>query len=784
MNAGFHSERDLRICVPVRAVNSFSANKLWRISLIIVAALLGAGLVCALFITDSHLQMIVGDTVTTLAAIYGTVACFYAAKCCKPIKGVMKAWIWIAAAMTCWIPGNGLYSYYEIVLREAPFPSPADIFFIAYYPAFVLGLLQIRKFRQCERARPKAMIEMMIAFVAGMLGLGRLIIAPLIARENSTPVLTTVLATAYPAMDLAIIWALVGLVVRPNSLRDPVTLYLLAGGGLAMTVADCFFGYQNLLGTWQSGQFMDSLFALSLCLTGLAGVRMARMAPLLAALPPMADRSDDAEALAEAANPWTRYVPLTIVTVVLLSIAWLVGHTVTPAFAFLFGGSLLIVGLVFARMLMAVRENNDLFRRYHMISEGLKERTTELEFAHCELQIELLRRGELERERREMEGKMLQMQKLESLGVLAGGIAHDFNNLLTAMLGNIGVAKLELPEKHAAVQFLSEAERITLRAADLTQQMLAFSGKGGLAVGAVCLNAVAEEMSGLLKASISKKISVSLKLAPNLPSIEADSTQLQQVLMNLILNAAESMEGRSGTITVRTRAINADEKFLSRSALPDTLPPGRYVLMHVTDEGVGMSPETLARIFEPFFTTKFTGRGLGLAATLGIVRGHRGVIFAESTEGVGTRFTVGFPAVNAEVAKPVVEQEVEEFRGDQTILVVDDETLVRDVTTRMLKGRGFRTIAARDGQEAVSIFEQQNGDIDAVLLDLTMPVMGGEEAFAQIQRINPDVPVIVTSGYAESTAGSRFGDGTQPKGFIQKPFNAQMLTDALREALN
>lgn len=767
----------------MRSVNSFSAHKLWHISLFIVAALLAAGLVCALFITDPDVQMIVGNTVTNLSALYATVACLYAAKRCRPTRRIMKVWLWIAAAMFSWVIGNGIYSYYEIFLREAPFPSPADIFFLAYYPAFVIGLLQIQKLRQCERARPKAMIEMMIAFVAGMLGLGRLIIAPLISREHSTPMLTTVLATAYPAMDLAIIWALVGLVVRPNSLRDPVTLYLLAAGGLSMTVADCFFGYENLLGTWQSGQFMDSLFALSLCLTGLAAVRMARIGPLVAALPPMAERSEDAEPLVEAANPWTRYLPLTIITVVLLSIAWLVGNSVTPGFAFLFGGSLLIVGLVFARMLMAVRENNDLFRRYHMISAGLKDRTTELEYAHCELQIELLRRGELERERREMEGKILQMQKLESLGVLAGGIAHDFNNLLTAMLGNIGVAKLELPETHPATQFLSEAERVTLRAADLTQQMLAFSGKGGLAVGPLCLNSVAEEMSGLLKASISKKINVSLKLAPNLPSIVADSTQIQQVLMNLILNAAESMEGRSGTVTVRTRAIEADEKFLSRSTLPDSLAPGRYVLMHVTDEGTGMSPETLARIFEPFFTTKFTGRGLGLAATLGIVRGHRGIIFAESTEGVGTRFTVGFPAVDAKIVKPVVE-EVEEFRGDQTILVVDDETLVREVTTRMLKGRGFRIISASDGQEAINIFEEKNTDIDAVLLDLTMPVMGGEEAFAQLQRINPSVPVIVTSGYAESTAGARFVDGTQPKGFIQKPFNAQMLTDALREALN
>jgi hypothetical protein len=266
------------------------------------------------------------------------------------------------------------------------------------------------------------MIEMMIAFVAGMLGLGRLIITPLISRDNSTSLLTTILATAYPAMDLAIIWALIGLVIRPNSLRDPIALYLLAGGGLAMAVADSFFGYQNLLGTWQSGQFIDSLFALSLCLTGLAGVRMARFGPLLAALPPITETPTEAEPLRDAANPWTRYLPLTVITVVLLSVAWLVGNSITPSFASLFGGSLLIVGLVFVRMLLAVRENNDLFKRYHTISKGLKERTTELEFAHCELQIELLRRGELERERREMEGKMLQMQKLESLGVLAGAL--------------------------------------------------------------------------------------------------------------------------------------------------------------------------------------------------------------------------------------------------------------------------------------------------------------------------------------------------------------------------
>lgn len=764
-------------------MNWLSAQKLWRISPLIAAALLGMGLICALFISDAETQMIVGNAVTTLSALFATTTCYYAASRCRATPEIRRAWLWISFAMLTWVIGNGIYSYYEIVLRTAPFPSPADIPFLAYYPAFILGLLQIRKVRQCERARPKTMIEMMVAFVAGMLGLGRLIITPLISRDNSTPLLTTILAVAYPAMDLAIIWALIGLVIRPNSLRDPVTLYLLAAGGLAMAVADCFFGYQNLLGTWQSGQFMDSLFALSLCLTGLAGARMARMAPLLAVLPPVSNAPEDAEQLAEAANPWTRYLPLTIITVVMLSIAWLVGNSVTPSFAMLFGGSLLIVGLVLVRMLMAVRENNDLFRRYHAISEGLKQRTTELEFAHCELQIELLRRGELERERRAMEGKMLQMQKLESLGVLAGGIAHDFNNLLTAMLGNIGIAKLEIPERHPATEFLSEAERTALRAADLTAQMLAFSGKGGLAVGPICVNGVAEEMVGLLRASISKKVNVSLKLAPNLPSIEADSTQIQQVLMNLILNAAEAMEGRSGTVTLRTKAVEADEKFLSQSMLPDSVAPGRYVLIQVTDEGTGMSEETLARIFEPFFTTKFTGRGLGLAATMGIVRAHRGVILVQSTLGAGTQFTVGFPAVSAKPIKPSSD-EAEEYRGDQTILVVEDETFVRNVTTRMLEGRGFRTIVAKDGQEAVDIFKEQNTDIDAILLDLTMPVMGGEEAFAHIQRINPAVPVIVTSGYAESTAGDRFGSGAQPTGFIQKPFNAQMLTDALREALN
>lgn len=727
--------------------------------------------------------MVVGDAVTTLAAIYATVACFYAAKCCRPMTEIARAWRWIGIATASWLVGNFIYSYYEIVLRKAPFPSPADLFFVAYYPAFIFGLLQIRKLHQNERSRPKVMLELLIAFVAGMLGFGRLIIIPLLSRDNSTPLLTTILAAAYPAIDLAVIWTLIGLVVRPNSLRDVVALYLLIGAALAMAVADSFFGFQNLLGVWKSGQFIDSLFALSMCLIGLAGARMARMAPAIIELPPAAEASEDADVLLDVANSWMRYLPLTIITLVLLSIAWLAGNSITPAFAFLFGGSLLIVSLILVRMLLTVRENNDLFRRYHAISRGLEERTKELEIAHCELQVELLRRGELERERRAMEARMLQMQKLESLGVLAGGIAHDFNNLLTAMLGNIGIAKLEVSENHSAVQFLSEAERSTLRAADLTQQMLAFSGKGGLAVGPLCLNRVADEMASLLKASISKKVKLTLKLTPNLPSIEADSTQMRQALMNLILNAAESMETRSGTVTVRTRAVQADERFLSRSALPDELPPGKYVLIEVADEGVGMSPETLLRIFEPFFTTKFTGRGLGLAATLGIVRGHRGLIVVESTPDVGTRFIVGFPAIVSETIEPATDDALD-FRGDQTILVVEDESFVRNVTTRMLEGRGFRTIVAKDGQEAVDIFKEQNADIDAVLLDLTMPVMGGEEAFAHIQRINPAVPVIVTSGYAESVAGDRFETGAQSIRFIQKPFTIQKLAEAIRDALN
>ncbi|HET6406914.1 MAG TPA: response regulator, partial [Chthoniobacteraceae bacterium] len=350
------------------------------------------------------------------------------------------------------------------------------------------------------------------------------------------------------------------------------------------------------------------------------------------------------------------------------------------------------------------------------------------------------------------------------------------------MLGNIGIAKLELCESHDAIPYLEEAERTTLRAADLTQQMLAFSGKGGLEIGPLCMNGLAEEMAGLLRASISKKVGVFLKLSPILPSIEADATQIRQVLMNLILNAAESMDGKSGNVTVRTRTIDADEKFLAKSALPDALPPGRYVILEVTDEGSGMSAETLGRIFEPFFTTKFTGRGLGLAATLGIVRGHRGLIHVESTAGEGTRVTVGFPAVDACPTAPIADDEPE-YRGDQTILVVEDESFVRNITTRMLELRGFRTIIAKDGQEAVEIFREQHRDIDAILLDLTMPVMSGEEAFERIQEINAEVPVIVTSGYSESTAGDRFNLG-QPTGFIQKPFTAQKLADALRHAMN
>src|SRR6478736_7700613 len=391
---------------------------------------------------------------------------------------------------------------------------------------------------------------------------------------------------------------------------------------------------------------------------------------------------------------------------------------------------------------------------------------------------------EMEQRRREMDRKLQDTQKLESLGVLAGGIAHDFNNLLTGILGNASLARLELPNHSAMLPHLQQIEQAAHRAADLCQQMLAYSGKGRFVVQQLDLNELVRHTTHLLTISISKKCALQFNLVPGLPPVTADATQLRQIIMNLVINASEAIGEHSGTITVTTSAARVDDNYLATLLHPGDLVPGEYVCLEVSDTGSGMDAATLQRIFEPFFTTKFTGRGLGLAAVHGIVRGHKGAIKVYSEPGRGSTFKLFLPraegaALTAIVAPPPTDTT---WRGRGHVLIVDDEEPVRAVAARMLGALGFTTEVAVDGRVAVEQFRRDPTDYALVLLDLTMPHMDGEETFRQLRHLDPTVKVLLMSGYNQQDAVGRF-TGKGLAGFVQKPFEIERILIAVRAVL-
>jgi len=392
-------------------------------------------------------------------------------------------------------------------------------------------------------------------------------------------------------------------------------------------------------------------------------------------------------------------------------------------------------------------------------------------------------RKRAEEERLRLESQMQQVQKLESLGVLAGGIAHDFNNLLMAVLGNAGLALLDTSPTHPARENLKAIETAARRAADLCRQMLAYAGKGRFVIQAVNLNEVIREMTHLLEVSISKKVVLRYRLADTLPSVEADASQMRQVIMNLITNASEAVGERSGVISITTGALECDEAYLSGMFITEGLKPGRYVSVEVADTGCGMDEATQARIFEPFFTTKFMGRGLGLAAVLGIVRGHHGAIKVYSEPGQGTTFKLLLPASDLLTRGDAAGAGDAGWKGRGKALLVDDEQTVRVVGKSMLQRLGFEVVCASDGAEAVAIFRERPDDFACVILDLTMPHMDGEEAFRELRRLRPDVRVLLSSGYNEQEVTQRFA-GKGLAGFIQKPYQVDTLAQALRKMLD
>jgi two-component system, cell cycle sensor histidine kinase and response regulator CckA len=375
-----------------------------------------------------------------------------------------------------------------------------------------------------------------------------------------------------------------------------------------------------------------------------------------------------------------------------------------------------------------------------------------------------------------------QTQKLESIGLLAGGIAHDFNNLLVGVIGNASLAQEFLPPGNHATDLLDGVIRTGEQLAHLTRQMLAYSGKGKFLTEHLNLSDLVPEMSGLVQSSIPKKIALHFELERDLPPIEADRSQIQQVFMNLVLNAAEAVGSDAGRISVKTGVQTVDKPKSKRNPESSELPPGRYVYLEVRDSGCGMDGATQTKIFDPFFTTKFTGRGLGLAAVSGVVRGHKGAIKVTSAPGKGSCFTVMFPAAEGAAATPQTPDHLAAPDGTGTILVVDDEEVVRQMAKHALTRHGFDVLLANDGIEAIDILKRHPGDISVVVLDLSMPGMSGEEALPRLRNIRPGVKVIVSSGYSEMETMALF-NGQRVSGFLQKPYTSGKLAAKVRSAL-
>ena len=389
---------------------------------------------------------------------------------------------------------------------------------------------------------------------------------------------------------------------------------------------------------------------------------------------------------------------------------------------------------------------------------------------------------EAEEERRKLERHVLEAQRLESLAMLTGGVAHDFNNLLVVILGNSRMALADAPPASALHSRLARIRAAAELGAGLTEQMLAYSGKSGAALKLLDLSHLVEEVADLLRASVSERCRLELDLAPRV-RVEGDATQLRQVVLNLVTNASEALAGGVGRLCVRTGLVQLDAAGLAELAGAEGLLPGAHAFLEVADDGQGMDATTQQRIFEPFFTTKFSGRGLGLAGVLGIVRAHRGAVSVRSEVGVGTSVRVLLPEPRGALAaidETAAARAPERRTG--TILVVDDQDYVVEVAQAFLERAGHRVFTAGGGKAAIDCFRERGHEIDAVLLDLSMPDTNGEQVLTEMQRIRPDVRVVIATGYTAETDSKRLvSHGVV--GFVRKPYEPEAILEQIGRAL-
>lgn len=403
---------------------------------------------------------------------------------------------------------------------------------------------------------------------------------------------------------------------------------------------------------------------------------------------------------------------------------------------------------------------------------------------------DITERRQAEEQRQNLERQVQHAQKLEGLGVLAGGIAHDFNNLLVGILGNASLATRRLPKESPVHTYLKRVEKAAQRAAELTNQMLAYSGRGTFVVRPLHLDKVARETVELVRVGTSKKISFQYDIEENLPLVMGDTSQMHQVMMNVITNAAEAIGEDVGTITVGASRATLDKNAFSKIYFHTDPTPGDYVCLSIGDTGCGMNPEQKSKIFDPFYSTKFAGRGLGLAALLGIVRGHKGAISVYSEPEKGTTFKLYFPVLKQdslekqlpEVNKGQEEKSLNKWKSSGMALIADDEEAVRVFTREVLQRHGLTVVTADDGKEAIELYDQHKADIRVALVDLMMPFVNGQEVLEYIRNDNPEVPIIISSGYSEAEILDRFRENP-PSNFIQKPYRALELTRILKMVL-
>jgi signal transduction histidine kinase len=382
-----------------------------------------------------------------------------------------------------------------------------------------------------------------------------------------------------------------------------------------------------------------------------------------------------------------------------------------------------------------------------------------------------------------LEQRMQETQKLESLGVLAGGIAHDFNNLLVGVLGNIGLARMELPAVAPASAFLRDAEHASQRAAELCRQLLAYSGRGRFVIEMLDVSELVRDMAHLVEVSISKRAVIRRSLQADLPAVEGDATQLRQVVLNLITNSSDAFGDSDGVITVATSSRMAERAYLDAHHGGMELPEGHYVEIEISDTGPGMEPKVASRIFEPFFSTKATGSGLGLAAVRGIVRSHGGALRVYSELGHGTAIRVILPAGVGTVPEQAPEPPAKPLASIVgKLIVADDQPMVREVASRVLRKLGVEVLLAKDGAEALELYAEHRDQVWGVLLDMTMPRVSGEQVFKELRLLDPTLRIVLSSGYSEAEIRAQLA-GRQPTAFLGKPWTPSELLEVFAKMM-